>query len=52
MINFSILFCVGYLIHKHLDYLQTYKVPLFGISLVFFIVALCLNWTNPPEKLI
>ena len=51
MINFLYFyFCVGYLIHKHLDYLQTYKVPLFGISLVFFIVALCLNWTNPPEK--
>ena len=43
-------FCVGYLIHKHLDNLQTYKVPLFSILLVFFIVAHCLNWTNSPEK--
>ena len=51
MINFLYFyFCVGYLIHRHLDYLQTYKVFLFSISLVFFIVALCLNWTNPPEK--
>ena len=51
MINYLYFyFCVGYLIHKHLDYLQIYKVLLFSISLVFFIVALCLNWTNPPEK--
>lgn len=51
MINFLYFyFCVGYLIHKHLDNLQTYKVPLFSILLVFFIVAHCLNWTNSPEK--
>ena len=51
MINFLYFyFCIGYLIHKHLDYLQTYKVPLFSISLAFFIVALCLNWTNSSEK--
>ena len=51
MINYLYFyFCVGYLIHKHLDYLQIYKVLLFSISFVFFIVALCLNWTNPPEK--
>ena len=51
MINFLYFyFCVGYLIHKHFDNLQTYKVPLFSISLVFFIVAHCLNWTNSPEK--
>lgn len=51
MINFLYFyFCIGYLIHKHLDYLQTYKVPLFSISLTFFIVALCLNWTNSSEK--
>ena len=51
MINFLYFyFCVGYLIHRHLDYLQTYKVPLFNISLAFFIVAVYPNWTNPPEK--
>ena len=49
MINF-LYFYFGYLIHRHLDYLQTYKVPLFSISLAFFIVAVYLNWTNPPEK--
>ena len=51
MINFLyFFFCVGYLIHKYQDYIQTYRVPLFGISLVFFIVAVCQNWTNPSEK--
>ena len=51
MINFLYFyFCVGYLIHKYLDYLQIYKVSLFGISLVFFIVAVCLHWANPSEK--
>lgn len=51
MINFLYFyFCIGYLIHKYLDYLQTYKIPLFGISLVFFIIAVCQNWTNLSEK--
>ena len=52
MINFLYFyFCVGYFIHKYQDYFQTYRVPLFGISLVFFIVAACLHWANPSEKI-
>ena len=52
MINFLYFyFCVGYFIHKYQDYFQSYRVLLFGISLVFFIVAICMNWANPSEKI-
>ena len=51
MINFLYFyFCVGYLIHKYQDYIQSYRVPLFVFSLVFFIAAVCMHWTNPSEK--
>ena len=51
MINFLYFyFCVGYLIHKYQDYIQSYRVSLFVFSLVFFIAAVCMHWTNPSEK--
>ena len=51
MINFLYFsFCIGYLIHKYQDYSQIYKVPLFCVSLLFFIFAVYMHWTNPCEK--
>lgn len=51
MINFLYFyFCIGYLIHKYQDYSQIYKVPLFCVSLLFFIFAIYMHWTNPCEK--
>ena len=51
MINFLYFyFCMGYLIHKYQTGFQAYRVPLFCVSLFFFIFAVCMHWTIPCEK--
>ena len=51
MINFLYFyFCMGYLIHKYQNAFQAYKFFLFCISLFFFSLSICMNWTVPCDK--
>ena len=51
MINFLYFyFCMGYLIHKYQTGFQTYRVALFCVSLFFFVIAVCMRWANPCDK--
>ena len=51
MINFLYFyFCMGYLIHKYQTGFQAHRVPLFCVSLFFFIFSVCMHWTIPYEK--
>lgn len=44
-------FCVGYLLHKWQDKIQSLKLPLFVFSLLFFVFSIGKHWAVPYQKI-